>query len=47
MEIPDSMISDAIKKSVGYNYYMAKKTESAKDKIVDEPEEQHVSAMEI
>nr|GEW61088.1 retrovirus-related Pol polyprotein from transposon TNT 1-94 [Tanacetum cinerariifolium] len=41
MEIPDSMISDAIKKSVGYNYYMAKKKESTKDKIVDEPKEQH------
>nr|GEV02587.1 putative ribonuclease H-like domain-containing protein [Tanacetum cinerariifolium] len=43
MEIPDSMISDAIKKSVGYKYYMTKKKESVKDKIVDEPEEQHVS----
>nr|GEU63990.1 hypothetical protein [Tanacetum cinerariifolium] len=29
--------------SAGYNYYMAKKKESAKDKIVDEPEEKHVS----
>ncbi|GKE11420.1 hypothetical protein Tco_1414971, partial [Tanacetum coccineum] len=37
------MISDAIKKSVGYKYYMTKKKESAKDKIVDEPEEQHAS----
>ncbi|GJV16390.1 hypothetical protein Tco_1361713 [Tanacetum coccineum] len=43
MEIPDSMTIDAIKKSVGYNYYMAKKKESAKDKIIDEPEEKHVS----
>ncbi|GJX50467.1 hypothetical protein Tco_0277312 [Tanacetum coccineum] len=43
MEIPDTMISDVIKKSTGYNYYIAKKKESAKDKIVDEPEEQHVS----
>ncbi|GKA81373.1 hypothetical protein Tco_0788065 [Tanacetum coccineum] len=43
MEIPDSMISNAIKKSTGYNYYMAKKKESTKDKIIDEPEEQHVS----
>ncbi|GKE28179.1 hypothetical protein Tco_1443563 [Tanacetum coccineum] len=42
MGIPDSMISDAIKKSTGYGYYMAKKKESAKDKIVDELEEQHV-----
>ncbi|GJS45390.1 hypothetical protein Tco_0595511 [Tanacetum coccineum] len=43
MEILDTMISDAIKKSAGYNYYIAKKNESAKDKIVDEPEEQPVS----
>ncbi|GJY80706.1 hypothetical protein Tco_0493457 [Tanacetum coccineum] len=43
MEIPDTMISDAIKKSAGYNYYTAKKKESAKDKIVNEPEEQRVS----
>ncbi|GKC54239.1 hypothetical protein Tco_1076984 [Tanacetum coccineum] len=42
MEIPDTMISDAIKKSAGYNYYIAKKKESEKDKIIDEPEEQHV-----
>ncbi|GJT81920.1 hypothetical protein Tco_1056262 [Tanacetum coccineum] len=38
--ILDTMISNAIKKSAGYNYYIAKKKESAKDKIVDEPEEQ-------
>ncbi|GJV63515.1 hypothetical protein Tco_1474343 [Tanacetum coccineum] len=43
MEIPNSMTIDAINKSVGYNYYMAKKKESAKDKIIDEPEEKHVS----
>nr|GEZ30679.1 hypothetical protein [Tanacetum cinerariifolium] len=43
MEIPDVMISDAIKKSVGYYYYIAKKKESAKDKIVDEPKEQRLS----
>ncbi|GJS73932.1 hypothetical protein Tco_0706773 [Tanacetum coccineum] len=43
MEIPDTMISDAIKKSAGYNFYIAKKKESAKDKIVVEPKEQHVS----
>ncbi|GKE35221.1 hypothetical protein Tco_1454543, partial [Tanacetum coccineum] len=41
MEIPDT--SDAIKKLAGYNYYIAKKKESAKDKIVDEPEDQRVS----
>nr|GEU52625.1 retrovirus-related Pol polyprotein from transposon TNT 1-94 [Tanacetum cinerariifolium] len=43
IEISDSMISDAIKKSVGYNYYMAKNKESAKAKIVDEPEKKHYS----
>ncbi|GJY38712.1 hypothetical protein Tco_0425076 [Tanacetum coccineum] len=43
MEVPDAMISDAIKKKSGYNYFMAKKVESEKAKIVDEPEEQHVS----
>ncbi|GJW82426.1 hypothetical protein Tco_0146401 [Tanacetum coccineum] len=43
MEVPDVMISDAIKKKAQYMYYMAKKVESKKAKIVDEPEEQHVS----
>nr|GEY16978.1 hypothetical protein [Tanacetum cinerariifolium] len=43
MDIPNAMISDAIKKKVGYKYYMAKKVKSKKAKIVDEPEEQHVS----
>ncbi|GJR75233.1 hypothetical protein Tco_0087598 [Tanacetum coccineum] len=43
MEVPDAMISDAIKKKVGYKYYMAKKVESEEAKIVDKPEEQHVS----
>ncbi|GKE42440.1 hypothetical protein Tco_1469724, partial [Tanacetum coccineum] len=43
MEVPDVMISDAIKKKARYIYYMAKKVESKKDKIVDELEEQHVS----
>ncbi|GJZ81260.1 hypothetical protein Tco_0646254 [Tanacetum coccineum] len=43
MEVPDVMISDAIKKKAGYTYYMAKKVESEKAKIIDEPEEQHVS----
>ncbi|GKA94133.1 hypothetical protein Tco_0816119 [Tanacetum coccineum] len=43
MEVPNAMISDAIKKKVGYTYYMAKKMESKKAKIVDKPEEQHVS----
>ncbi|GJW09451.1 hypothetical protein Tco_1575278 [Tanacetum coccineum] len=45
MEIPNSMISDAIKKSAEYNYYMAKKKESANNKIVDEPNEQRASAV--
>ncbi|GJZ55746.1 hypothetical protein Tco_0610939 [Tanacetum coccineum] len=43
MEVPDAMISNAIKKKVGYKYYVAKKVEREKVKIVDEPEEQHVS----
>ncbi|GJV81198.1 hypothetical protein Tco_1517068 [Tanacetum coccineum] len=43
MKIPDTMISDAIKKSARYNYYIDKKKEIANDKIVDEPEEQRVS----
>nr|GEX01324.1 hypothetical protein [Tanacetum cinerariifolium] len=28
MEVPDAMISDAIKKKAGYTYYMAKKIET-------------------
>ncbi|GJY70086.1 hypothetical protein Tco_0473068 [Tanacetum coccineum] len=43
MEVPDAMISDAIKKKARYKYYMAKKVKSEKAKIVDELEEQHVS----
>ncbi|GJT16218.1 hypothetical protein Tco_0874924 [Tanacetum coccineum] len=43
MEVTDAMISDAIKKKAGYTYYMAKKVESEKAKIVDEPEKQHIS----
>ncbi|GJT95339.1 hypothetical protein Tco_1090857 [Tanacetum coccineum] len=43
IEVPDAMISDAIKKKAGYTYYMAKKVESEKAKIVDKPEEQNVS----
>ncbi|GJU74123.1 hypothetical protein Tco_1265528 [Tanacetum coccineum] len=43
MEVSDAMISDAIKKKVRYKYYMAKKVESEKAKIIDEPEEQHIS----
>nr|GEV66330.1 hypothetical protein [Tanacetum cinerariifolium] len=43
MEVPDAMISDATKKKEWYIYYMAKKVESEKAKIIDGPEEQHVS----
>ncbi|GJS01933.1 hypothetical protein Tco_0318441 [Tanacetum coccineum] len=43
MKVPDAMISDVIKKKAWYTYYLAKKVESEKAKIVDEPEEQHVS----
>ncbi|GJW15321.1 hypothetical protein Tco_0019454 [Tanacetum coccineum] len=43
MEVSDAMISDAIKKKAGYKYYIAKKVESEIAKIVDKPEEQHVS----
>ncbi|GKC64723.1 hypothetical protein Tco_1097321, partial [Tanacetum coccineum] len=43
MEITDIMINDAIMKLRGYKYYMAKKVESKNAKIVDKPEEQHVS----
>ncbi|GJW83969.1 hypothetical protein Tco_0157114 [Tanacetum coccineum] len=43
MEVPDAMISDAIKKKAWYKYYMAKKVESEKAKTVDELEKQHVS----
>ncbi|GJX86031.1 hypothetical protein Tco_0336805 [Tanacetum coccineum] len=43
MEVPDAMISDVIKKKAGYMYYMAKKMESEKAKIIDELKEQHVS----
>nr|GFA71971.1 hypothetical protein [Tanacetum cinerariifolium] len=43
MEIPDTMINDAIKQSAGYKYYKYNKNESNKAKDVEEPEEQHVS----
>ncbi|GJZ59902.1 hypothetical protein Tco_0615718 [Tanacetum coccineum] len=43
MEVPDAMINDAIKKKAGYTYYMAKKVESKKARIVDKPKEKHVS----
>nr|GEV19969.1 retrovirus-related Pol polyprotein from transposon TNT 1-94 [Tanacetum cinerariifolium] len=43
----DVMTSDAIKKKAGYTYYMAKKMESKKAKIVDKLEEQHVSPVKV
>ncbi|GJQ91943.1 nucleic acid-binding, OB-fold-like protein [Tanacetum coccineum] len=43
MEIPDTMINDACKKSAGYKYYRAKKAKSEKAKAAEEPEEQHAS----
>ncbi|GJZ71003.1 hypothetical protein Tco_0634854 [Tanacetum coccineum] len=46
MEVPDAMISDAIKKKAGYTYYIAKKVKCEKAMIVDEPEEQHVSPVQ-
>nr|GEV12065.1 hypothetical protein [Tanacetum cinerariifolium] len=45
MEVPDAMISDAIKKKAGYTYYMAKKVESEEAKNFDEPEEQYISSV--
>ncbi|GJS95998.1 hypothetical protein Tco_0802966 [Tanacetum coccineum] len=41
--IPYTMINDAIKQSVGYMYYKHKKEKCEKGKVVEEPEEQHVS----
>nr|GEU30460.1 hypothetical protein [Tanacetum cinerariifolium] len=43
MKIPDTMINDVIKQSVGYKYYKHKRNESKKAKVAEEPEEQHVS----
>ncbi|GJT91262.1 hypothetical protein Tco_1080107 [Tanacetum coccineum] len=43
MVIPETMMIDAIKPSVGYKYYKHKKDESEKDKATEEPKEQHVS----
>ncbi|GKC09960.1 hypothetical protein Tco_1001570, partial [Tanacetum coccineum] len=43
MDVPDAMISDVIKKKAGYKYYMAKKVESEKAKIIDKLKEQHIS----
>nr|GEU30948.1 zinc finger, CCHC-type [Tanacetum cinerariifolium] len=38
MEIPNTMINDAIKQSIGYKYYKHKKNESEKAKAAAEPE---------
>ncbi|GJU32595.1 hypothetical protein Tco_1176184 [Tanacetum coccineum] len=43
MEILDTMIDDAFKKSSGYKYYRAKKVESEKAKAVNQLVEQHES----
>ncbi|GJZ91291.1 hypothetical protein Tco_0663218 [Tanacetum coccineum] len=43
MEIPDIMISDAIKKLAGYKFNMSKKVESENAKKIYKQEEQHVS----
>ncbi|GJS12625.1 hypothetical protein Tco_0407097 [Tanacetum coccineum] len=47
MKIPDTMTSDAIKKLVGYKFYMTKKVESENAEIVDEPEEKHASQSKV
>ncbi|GKE60399.1 hypothetical protein Tco_1510766, partial [Tanacetum coccineum] len=43
MEIPNTMINDAIKQSAGYKYYQIKKDESEQGNVEEEPEEKHVS----
>nr|GFD03598.1 hypothetical protein [Tanacetum cinerariifolium] len=43
MEIPDTMLNDAIKQLVRHKYYKHKKDESKKGKTVEELEEQNVS----
>nr|GEX46502.1 hypothetical protein [Tanacetum cinerariifolium] len=45
MEIPDTMIDDAFKKTTRYMYYKAKKVESKKANVVVEPEEQNISSI--
>ncbi|GJX42176.1 hypothetical protein Tco_0257166 [Tanacetum coccineum] len=42
IEIPYTMINDAIRQSVGYMYYKHKKEKCEKGKAVEEPEEQHM-----
>ncbi|GJR57008.1 hypothetical protein Tco_1499170, partial [Tanacetum coccineum] len=43
MEIPNTMINDAFKKSARYKYYKVKKAESEKEKAAEEPEVQNKS----
>nr|GEW13369.1 putative reverse transcriptase domain-containing protein [Tanacetum cinerariifolium] len=45
MEIPNTVIDDAFKKSARYKCYKAKKAKSKKTKAVEELEEQHVSSV--
>ncbi|GKC92330.1 hypothetical protein Tco_1157772, partial [Tanacetum coccineum] len=43
MEILDTIIDDAFKKSLGYKYYRAKKVENEKAKAANQLVEQHES----
>nr|GEV81068.1 hypothetical protein [Tanacetum cinerariifolium] len=43
MEIPNMIINDAIKQSVGYKYYKHKRNEIDKAKAAEKPKEKHVS----
>ncbi|GJT63568.1 hypothetical protein Tco_1015048 [Tanacetum coccineum] len=43
IEIPDTMINDAIKEPAGYKYYKIKKDQSKEDNAEKEPEEQNVN----
>ncbi|GJZ74773.1 hypothetical protein Tco_0639238, partial [Tanacetum coccineum] len=45
MEIPDTMINDAIKQSAGYKVYQSKKKKSEEDNAQEESEEQNVSTV--
>ncbi|GJU61496.1 hypothetical protein Tco_1243331 [Tanacetum coccineum] len=45
MEIPGTMINDAIKQSDGYKYYKHKRIKSEKAKLVEEPKEQNISTV--
>nr|GEV20822.1 putative reverse transcriptase domain-containing protein [Tanacetum cinerariifolium] len=43
LEIPNTLINDAIKQAAGYKYYKHHKNESKKAKAGEEPKEQHLS----